>query len=40
VVSRVYRATVTACTLVMVEGLENQHTTLLVNPVENASRGS
>jgi hypothetical protein len=24
----------------MVEGLENQHTTLLVNPVEDASRGS
>lgn len=39
-VSRVYRAKVTACTLVMVEGLENQHTTLVVDPVEDVSPGS
>ncbi|WAP56170.1 hypothetical protein [Streptomyces sp. S465] len=33
-VSRVYQAVVTACALVMVEGYDNQHTTLLVEPVE------
>ncbi|GLV78025.1 hypothetical protein [Streptomyces hygroscopicus] len=33
-VSRVYQAVVKACTLVMVDAFENQHTTLLVEPVE------
>lgn len=32
--SRVYQAVVKACALVMVEGYDNQHTTLLVEPVE------
>ncbi|MFE6971638.1 hypothetical protein [Isoptericola sp. NPDC057653] len=33
-VAATWRGRVTACTLVMVEGLENQHTTLLVEPAE------
>jgi hypothetical protein len=34
VVGRVYRAEVTECTLVMVEGLEGRHTTLMVTPLD------
>jgi hypothetical protein len=40
VTGRTYRARVTACTLVMIEGLENQHTTLQVTPLDAAADGS
>ncbi|MCK9794903.1 hypothetical protein M1843_14220 [Isoptericola sp. 4D.3] len=33
-VAATWRGRVTACTIVMIEGLENQHTTLVVEPVE------
>ncbi|MEC3992408.1 hypothetical protein VSR01_02145 [Actinacidiphila sp. DG2A-62] len=33
-VRRVYRARVLACTLVMIEAYDNQHTSLLVEPLE------
>jgi hypothetical protein len=35
-VRRTYRARVTACALLMVEGVSNQHTKLVVEPVEPA----
>ncbi|MFE0420378.1 hypothetical protein [Streptomyces tendae] len=33
-VSRIYRAIVKACTLVLVDAVDNQYTTLLVEPVD------
>jgi hypothetical protein len=40
VVSRVYRATVTACSLLMIEGLSGQHTTLGIAPVDTPAPGT